>query len=142
MNLNSLGTGLTKNADKIGALASLFVGAPGFNTIDAVVSSLQQISAGVIHAPDMLQLQNWLQYEGKDAILAYLAGILIDDLNVPFIGKYGKVIQKGAFGYGAGTLGIRVLYGMTHSPLKGQNIENSPSVRENFNAAPIAPTYY
>jgi hypothetical protein len=137
MNLNSIRSNLTSKADVIGAM---YGGLVQRNGLTSIISSLQQMAAGVIHAPDPIIVQNLLgSPEIKNAIYAYVGGEVIKALNLPYIGKYGDAIQKAAAGFGLAFSGVQLLHYMTHSEIKGVNIENTmgDSTLENFNNAPL-----
>jgi hypothetical protein len=137
MNLSSITSNLTSKADYVGALYGALVTRDGLTKI---VSSLQQVAAGVIHAPSSTIVQDLMgSPEVRNAIYAYIAGELIDDFKLPFIGKYGNTIKKAATGYGVGFAANQLFYSMTHSEIKGVNIENTmgDSTLENFNNAPL-----
>jgi len=123
MNVNGIIGKIKDNADKLGAVAFLMSTEDGNKQLDNLLSSIQQLSAGVLHAPDVtLELQLFAQREGKSAILAYIAGEFLKEINIPKIGNIGKPLQNAAIGYAMTGLVVRMLYGATHSELVGTNI--------------------
>lgn len=130
---------LTSKADTLGYIAGVLAGTPG--GVNDLISSIQQIAGGVLHAPDAGQIQTYLQSPYfQRALMGYLAGLGLDVLNVPLIGKYGKTLQKGATSYGVASVALYLFYSMTHSEMKGVNIENEKSMYNRVVTS--APTYY
>lgn len=139
MNLSGLTTSLKNNADNIGYLAGVVTN----NNITLLVSSIQQLMAGVIHAPNMTAIQDWAMNDGKNALLLYIAGVGLEGFNLPVVGSLGTPLQKAAVAYATATGAIRLFYAATHSEIKGINIETTaPSIRQNFANAPLAQSYY
>jgi len=124
--LNGITSKLVSNADKLGYLAAaLGSDSTGWNRLNAIISSAQQAAAGVIHAPAFQhEIQNFAQYEGKEALYAWIAGLGLEILDVPIASKFSGALQKGAVSYGLASLAIRLFYSMTHSEIKGTNIES------------------
>jgi len=120
--LNGIQTTVLANADKIGALA----GALSSNGINTIISSLQQLSAGIIHPPSINDIQTILGYqEIQTAIMAYVAGIGVEAIAPSGFRKFGGALQKGATAFGLAYFAQKLFYAMTHSEIKGVNIEDT-----------------
>lgn len=136
--LSVLTSKVLQHAGKLGYIyAAVGSDAAGWSRLNAIISSVQQLAAGVFHMPNFgHEVQNLMNNEGRDALYAWLAG-----LGLEMLGKddWGKALQKGAISYALGSAGIRLLYGATHSAIIGENIENS--VQQNFSKAPLASAY-
>lgn len=124
MNLGNItGTALS-NADKIGYIA----GALASDGIGTILSSIQQAAAGVIHPPTTTDLQTIFNYsEVRTAIMAYAAGVGVNALAPSNFKKFGAALEKGAAAYGIAFFLQKLLYAMTHSEIKGVNVENGQS---------------
>jgi len=127
--IGNLPNTVKSNADKLGYLAALLGSdSTGWNRLNAVISSVQQLAAGVIHLPDFQhEIQNFMNYEGKQALMLWIAGLGLDLINLPIVGKVGKPLQEGAQAYAIASAAVRLLYGATHSEIKGTNIEQGQS---------------
>ena len=139
--LAGLPSKIARHADKFGYLyAAVGTDKFGFNRMDAIISSVQQLMVGVIHMPDLqVLINNFAKIEGMEALWIWLAGMGVEMINPPIIGKFGPAIQKGAVAYAIGAFAVRAFYGATHSELKGINIETHPvseTARGNFERAP------
>lgn len=122
MNLGSI----TGNADKLGYLAGLIAGSA--NGINDIISSLQQLTAGVIHAPDFTSLQTFFSEPYfQNALWAYIGGVALEMVPIGKVKTFAKPLQKGAQAYGVAAFANKLLYSMTHSEIKGENVLNSGS---------------
>ena len=103
------------NADKLGTLAGFLVGTP--NGVGDLLSSIQNVMQGQIHVPDVQAGMSALMGEGnvQKGVLGAIAGYVIDELGLPYIGKFGKAIQKFSIGYAVGAVGIKMLWMSTHA---------------------------
>ena len=115
MNVSGLTSKLVSNADKLGLAAGLLVGSN--EGVEGFVESIRNAASGHVHLPDWVFVKIWAQDRPQltQAIMAYIAGYLIDEINPPVIGKYGKAIQKGSIGYAAGSFLNAMLWSSTHS---------------------------
>lgn len=104
MNLNDITGKLTKNANKIGiaygALAPLHQSRAGImNNIKMAIKN-HDFEGAITWLTDLGNYTEWAP--GKKvldlAIKAGLAGYVIDEFNIPFVKKFGKPLQKAAWG--------------------------------------------
>lgn len=117
MEVSSLVHSVTANADKLGTLAGFLVGTP--NGINDLISSIEGVTKGNIHVPDVQAAFGSLMAEGNvtKGITGGIAGYVIDALNLPYVGKYGKAIEKLGIGYAVGAILIKMLWMSTHADL-------------------------
>lgn len=108
---------LANNADKLGALAGFFVGTP--NGINDTISALTNAAKGNIHVPDIQGTVTALMNEGNvtKGITLAIAGYVIDAVDPPLVGKWGKALEKGGIGYALGSAAIKLLWMSTHADL-------------------------
>ena len=111
---SSLLGGIRKNADKLGTLAGFLTGSPG-GLVD-VQSSLENLFSGNVHIPNMQSLASWAREPHfKSALMLYIGGEIIDVLNIPKIGPWGKAMKAGAIGYATGSFFNKLLWSATHA---------------------------
>lgn len=114
-----------KNADTIGFALGLFK-----DGTDAVFSSFNQMAQ--IHVPDFQLVLSDIMGDLGTPLTAYLAGMLLKGVKLPFIGDVGTPLQKGASGWIGGRIALALLYRSTHA----SGGSYAPSVKQNFASAP------
>jgi hypothetical protein len=120
--LNGIGGKIADNADKLGMVAGLMAGTTGgFNDI---LSIIDEVTQGHIHLPNLGQIGTVYKPFLVQSLIAYIAGEVVQELNLPLIGKFGGALKKAAIGYGSTSFALHVAYYSTHAsegsdPVKG-----------------------
>ena len=96
------------NSDKIGAALGLFK-----DGIDPVLDSLSNIPAA--HMPDWGLVLSDTLGDLKTPLTAVLVSMLVGDVSLPYVGKVGKALEKAAYAWIMGRVGLSVLYRSTHA---------------------------
>lgn len=107
-------SGILAKADKAGAIIGFAVGHPnGWSDTQSIIENLMR---GNVHMPDLLSgLQSWAgENDAKMSIMMYILGYVIDELNLPFVGKYAPAMKKFAVGYATGSVANKILWMATH----------------------------
>jgi len=115
MNINSITSEITKNADLLGGILGFTTGSThGWGDVE---SSIENLFAGQVHIPDMkTAIRSYLgQPYFENGLILYGVGWLAKELKVPFIAKYGNAMQKFGGAYAWGSLLNMLLWSMTHS---------------------------
>ena len=115
VNVKGFTSKITQNADKIGVLLGVTVGTGG--GINDLMGVIDQIMQGNIHPPDLAAMLGNIQAQGyvKTGIMAAVGGMILQELNLPMISKYGKPLQNFGIGYAAGSTLIQLLHYSTHA---------------------------
>jgi len=97
-----------KNAETIGLALGLFK-----DGIDPVMDSLTNLPQ--LHAPDWNLVQSDVMGDLKTPATAYLAGLLLEGVNVPLVGNVSKPLKDAAVAWALGRVALALLYRSTHS---------------------------
>ena len=133
---------LADNAELLGVGAGVFAGST--SGITDIMSIIDEIMLGHIHAPNWNQMITVFKPFLTQAAYTYIAGLVLEELDLAGTKKIGTTLKKAAMAYGTTSFGIHLAYYSTHAcegcdPVKQMQGQNS--VTQNFLAAPTAPGY-
>ena len=130
MNLKGFTSGLTRNADKIGAVLGVVAGST--RGLDDVAAIILEVTKGNVHMPNWEQIANVYVGGGypQSAIMTYVAGEILDAFNLNMFGlnNLGGALKKGSVSYALASFLLHVAYYSTHAsegsnPTKSNTLE-------------------
>ena len=143
MNIESTVSKVSSPIDKfspyIGAASALLLpNAEGNSAFTGLVSSITQISNGVIHAPEYQNIITDNMTNNLTPIAAAIVGyILKDATSNRTLSTIGKILQSIGSGYAVTYAALSVLYYSTHSPMMGSQANAQPQQTGSYTTQPL-----